>query len=344
MISPDRCDYVAGSARRAPCGRASAMPPTWLRLDSVQQTISHDVALCEVALADDTRAESIDLRVDDERLCLRCRDDSAAPVAICWSVPVVGSKAAARLLRSKRVLAVRAPLERPTVERTEPIDEGGEVPDDCRRFVRATVRAVGRGTLVLRIPALVAGCEIGQRAYVLASRRNHFASLVARNYDWCDTFSREASCDGASTIEVTLSCSAWVWEPSEVHVTIGSLGVGEMPPSIESGHTALGAAPSPPKPTASTASIPVTHSSPPHHLPASCPRPSPPPGPALLWPSAPRESLTCQTARDRLHLSHAPRQRAAAAPARRRRRGAARADADHRAGAARLGEGGEPHL
>ena len=82
------------------------------------------------------------------------------------------------------------------------------------------MRAVGRGTLVLRIPALVAGCEIGQRAYVLASRRNHFASLAARNYDWCDTFSREASCDGASTIEVTLSCSAWVWEPSEVHVIV----------------------------------------------------------------------------------------------------------------------------
>ena len=31
------------------------------------QTIGKDTVLCEVALADDTRAESIDLRVDDDK-------------------------------------------------------------------------------------------------------------------------------------------------------------------------------------------------------------------------------------------------------------------------------------
>jgi len=43
------------------------MPPTWLRVDTVTQTIGKDTVLCEVALADDTRAESIDLRVDDDK-------------------------------------------------------------------------------------------------------------------------------------------------------------------------------------------------------------------------------------------------------------------------------------
>eukprot|EP00962_Isochrysis_galbana_P007139 scaffold1919_cov106-Isochrysis_galbana.AAC.2 len=157
------------------------MPPTWLRMDSVVQTVSGDTVLCEVSLSDDTRAESIDLRVDDEKLWLRCRDDSAAPVSIAWSTAVQGGKAAARLIRRKRMLAVRAPLD-------SSVDRAG------RRKIRATVRALGRGSLVLRVPLALAS-SANERAYVLASRRGSYPSLEARDYGWCATFSKEEACD-----------------------------------------------------------------------------------------------------------------------------------------------------
>lgn len=159
------------------------MPPTWLRMDSIVQSMTSDTVLCEVSLADDTRAESIDLRVDDDKLWLRCRDDDSAPVAIAWPAGVVGSCAAARLIRRKRMLAVRAPL----------------ADAKARRQIRTTVRALGRGSLVLRIPLALAEAR-GERAYVLASRRGAFPSLAARDYGWCATFSREEAADPAGAL------------------------------------------------------------------------------------------------------------------------------------------------
>jgi len=163
------------------------MPPTWLRVDTVTQTIGKDTVLCEVALADDTRAESIDLRVDDDKLWLRCRDDSAAPVAIGWSTAVVGGKAAARLIRRKRTLVVRAPL-------AESVDRAG------RRQIRATVRALGRGSLVLKVPLALASAASGERAYVLASRRGAFPTLAARDYGWCATYTKEQAADPGAQV------------------------------------------------------------------------------------------------------------------------------------------------
>jgi hypothetical protein len=160
-------------------------------MDSVVQTVSNDTVLCEVSLSDDTRVESIDLRVDDERLWLRCRDDSAAPVAIAWPTAVQGGKAAARLIRRKRMLAVRAPLD-------SSVDRAG------RRKIRATVRALGRGSLVLRVPLALASAA-NERAYVLASRRGSYPSLEARDYGWCATFSKEEACDPSTRTS---------WQPS----------------------------------------------------------------------------------------------------------------------------------
>ena len=163
-------------------GGKSSMPPTWLRIDSVVQTVGSEAVLCEVSLADDTRADSIDLCVDAEQLCLRSRHDSAPPVTIRWPSPVQGDKAAARLIRRRRMLVVRAPL-------------APDLDAKARRYVRATVRALGRGSLVLRLPLALAAPAPTERVCVLASRRGAFPSLEARDYGWCATYSKEEAAD-----------------------------------------------------------------------------------------------------------------------------------------------------